>query len=476
MAHRFENQSITDGCNALLCCMFMESIPPSIYFPIRRRTAHKNFKYLAKCFRNSKPIPHTNEFQCTNTATAVQMLEKSPTSTNTATERHADAKWDKEDLSTTQDLTRGTEDVNSGNAGCMEDPRTSFKALVKGTSTKCSEMTPVILESAPHKMQTELQNSLPLTPRLPTAGEPSRCKQEAADSDVTAGRTNGTAEMAKPTEIADVDPEKAALGGDLAERACGVDEGNGTECKDLQLPKAELYCKEGHQCNGNVEDTIPSAYRLLLEGEWEVHASGEARNPRSSMNMPNAMPECVHHPSESRETEDAEGVESEGCERGMSERASVDETDGDAGQRIKPVDTPNEPDMLVTVSIKLESLNGDETPCICLGGTWMRTGDVNGAGNGADESNGQTDRLRGQTGRSTGQMDASNTSNNAGMAGMSDGEGAGTYLDARGMKRVVDARDGIGSQSDMSSGHWDVPSVETDAMTPANTTETVSIP
>ena len=37
-----------DGCNALLCCTFMESIPPSIYFPIRRRTAYENFKYLTK--------------------------------------------------------------------------------------------------------------------------------------------------------------------------------------------------------------------------------------------------------------------------------------------------------------------------------------------------------------------------------------------------------------------------------------------
>ena len=46
-----------DGCNALLCCTFMESVPPSIYFKIRRRTAHENFKYLAKRFCDSKPIP-----------------------------------------------------------------------------------------------------------------------------------------------------------------------------------------------------------------------------------------------------------------------------------------------------------------------------------------------------------------------------------------------------------------------------------
>ena len=67
-------------------------------------------------------------------------------------------------------------------------------------------------------------------------------------------------------------------------------------------------------------------------------------------------------------------------------------------------------------------------------------------------------------------------SNDAGMAGMSDGEGAGTYLDARGAKRVVDARDGIGSQSDMSSGHSDMPSTETDVNRSANAMENVSIP
>ena len=46
-----------DGCNALLCCTFMESVPPSIYFKICHRTAHENFKYLAKHFCDNEPIP-----------------------------------------------------------------------------------------------------------------------------------------------------------------------------------------------------------------------------------------------------------------------------------------------------------------------------------------------------------------------------------------------------------------------------------
>ena len=46
-----------DGCNTLLCCMFMETVAPSIYFKICRRTAHKKFKYLAKRFCDNDPIP-----------------------------------------------------------------------------------------------------------------------------------------------------------------------------------------------------------------------------------------------------------------------------------------------------------------------------------------------------------------------------------------------------------------------------------
>ena len=103
--------------------------------------------------------------------------------------------------------------------------------MAKGTSAKCSEMTPVILESVPHKTQTEPQNSLPLTPRLPTAGKPSRCKQEVADSDVTAGRTNGMVEMAKPNESdADVD-RKVTLGREPAGMVHRVNEGDRTECE-----------------------------------------------------------------------------------------------------------------------------------------------------------------------------------------------------------------------------------------------------
>ena len=94
-----------DGCNALLCCTFMESVPPSIYFKICRRTAHENFKYLAKCLRDSEPIPRANELQCTGTAAAAEMPENYPTSMNAATEQHANTYSDEEDLSNSKALT-----------------------------------------------------------------------------------------------------------------------------------------------------------------------------------------------------------------------------------------------------------------------------------------------------------------------------------------------------------------------------------
>ena len=234
-----------DGCNALLCCTFMESVPPSIYFPIRRRTVHKNFKYFVKRFHNNEPIPHANELQCTGTAAAAEMPENYPTSANTATEQHANAKSDEQDLSTTQDLTRGTEDVDDGNVGRMEDPRTSFETLAKGIGAEHSEMTPVILTSTPHEMQNQPHSSLPLTPRPPIDGKPCECKQEVADSIMMAGCMNRTVELAKPTEmVMDVD-RTAPLDREPAEMACGVDEGDEMEREpQTRLPKAEFYCKE----------------------------------------------------------------------------------------------------------------------------------------------------------------------------------------------------------------------------------------
>ena len=146
---------------------------------------------------------------------------------------------------------------------------------MKGTSTKCIETTPVVLESTPHESQNQLHSSLLLTPRLPIDGEPSGCKQELAESVMTAGRTKGTVEMAEPTDV-DVD-RTALLGEEPVDTACGVEEGAEMERNELRLQETtNLLCEEIVQHNGNAENNIPSSHGLPLKGEWTVlYASGE---------------------------------------------------------------------------------------------------------------------------------------------------------------------------------------------------------
>ena len=314
-----------DGCNALLCCMFMETVAPSIYFKIRCRTAHENFKYLAKCFCDNDPIPRANEFQCAGTATVVQMPEKSPMSMNAATERHVNAKSDEEDLSTTKALTQGTQDINGRNAGRTEDPRMSLEASAKGTSAERTDGTIVLCAATPHETQDQLQDSLQMTPRLPTKGKPSECEQEAEESIKMARHTNRTAQSANPPETSANVDRTALPGGDLAERVHIVDEGDGTERKDLRLPKTESFCEERHQRNRNMEDNIPIANGLPLEGEWTVNLSGEASDPK------------------------IDGIESEGCKGGMG----------------KPTE-------LLTMSVEPYVENSSDILRVYLRGTWIQ--------------------------------------------------------------------------------------------------------
>ena len=83
--------------------------------------------------------------------------------------------------------------------------------------------------------------------------------------------------------------------------------------------------------------------------------------------------------------------------------------------------------------------------------------------------NGQTDTSRAWT-------DTLNVSDSAEMANVSHGDDVNTYLGARGTKHGVRETDGIGSQTDVSTWHGDVSSVETDANVPAEAPEIISIP
>ena len=167
----------------------------------------------------------------------------------------------------------------------------SFEASAQGTSTKCAKMTPVVLEDMPHETQNQPQDSLPLTLRLPIEGEPNACKQEAVESVVTAGCTNRMAEMAKPT-VVDID-RTAMLGKDLATAACGVDEGNGTEHRDLWLQQTKFFCEETGQCNANTNENVPIAHGVPLKGEWTWCASGKVSDSKGNANAFNGAIEHV---------------------------------------------------------------------------------------------------------------------------------------------------------------------------------------
>ena len=117
--------------------------------------------------------------------------------------------------------------------------------------------------------------------------------------------------------------------------------------------------------------------------------------------------------------------------------------------------TPNESDRLVNMSIESESPEGGETLRIHLRKMRLHADDMNCLENGAD---------------------ASNASNRAETACISSGDEVDTYLGAGDAKHMVNVTDGVGSQTNVSSGHKDVSSIQTDANKPANTPDIVSTP
>ena len=115
----------------------------------------------------------------------------------------------------------------------------------------------------------------------------------------------------------------------------------------------------------------------------------------------------------------------------------------------------NKPDMLVTVSIELESPGSSEIPQVCLERVCWHADDMHHPRSGVDVSDGHIDRLRGLVDDLRGWMDALNVSNKPEMANMSCGDNTDTYLGAGDTKHVIDTMDGFGSQTDASSGLWD---------------------
>jgi len=178
---------------------------------------------------------------------------KSPTGENATTERLASAKRDDEDLLCVKDLNRGTECVDDRYVG-HKDPRTSIEALAMGNSAESANGMLILPVAMLHETQKWLQDSLQMTPRLPTEGKPVKCKQEVAESIVMVGRTNGMVETAEP--VAEVD-RMALLGREPAERACRVDEATNapetirTRRKRGKLPDSPIETTRWHSDNSN---------------------------------------------------------------------------------------------------------------------------------------------------------------------------------------------------------------------------------
>ena len=232
-----------------------------------------------------------------------------------------------------------------------------------------------------------------------------------------AEHANGMVQSANPPEmIVDVD-EKAALGGELAERACKVDEGDGMECEpQTRLLKEEFYCEENNQCSGIAKEDVPNAYGLPLEGEWTEYPSSE--------------------------TTDSKGVE-------LGRKSG---TDGG----VEPAGSSN----------KLEGPDGSGIPCVCLGGTRMWPGDVDGPGCGTDVLKGLPDGLGGLT-------DALNALSRPEMANVSHGDEVNTYLGLGDAKCGGKMTDGIENHADASTGQTDGPSVGNSTDTAENERENV---
>jgi len=248
-----------------------------------------------KRFRDREPIadPRAKKLATCANEDKRHPSAESPTSENAATERHAQA--EREDPPT-KDLTRGIEDVNDRNVRCTKDPRTSLEASAEGTSAERAEGPMAPCAATLHETQDRPQNSLQATlRRLPIEDEPSECEQEAAESLVTAERTNGTAQSANPREtIADVD-ETAALGREPAEVASGIGEGDETEReRQSRLQQTHFYCKEDRQRNENANADVPAHTNCRSRGSGQyMRAARRETREAAPMRQMQRLSACI---------------------------------------------------------------------------------------------------------------------------------------------------------------------------------------
>ena len=128
--------------------------------------------------------------------------------------------------------------------------------------------------------------------------------------------------------------------------------------------------------------------------------------------------------------------------------------------------TPNKPNTLITVSIKLEKPHSSEILQVCLECTRWHANDMHRCRSGADASNSHMDGSHGKADVSRGRADIPGMLNHAETAILGHRDDLSTHLGARGAKHNVNEMDGLGSHADALGGHSDMPSIKTDTLIP----------
>ena len=171
-------------------------------------------------------------------------------------------------------------------------------------------------------------------------------------------------------------------------------------------------------------------------------------------------------------TEDANGVESEGCREGASESASVDvaaaeccqqlvgTVNSDPSQGVKPAEMSNVSKTLVTVSVKLEDLCSGGILRVCLG-------------NRADGSRDHADVLSRQTDAPSIKTDLDRPANKPENVSIPRKREKLPNLPIGTAKRTPDKPDGCRNLADTSSVYTDMHSIGNGMETPEN--ETVNV-
>ena len=150
--------------------------------------------------------------------------------------------------------------------------------------------------------------------------------------------------------------------------------------------------------------------------------------------------------------------------------------DGDAGRKAEPTDTTNVPKALATTLIDSENLDRGDIPRMYLRSTNWRAGNPNGLGSQMDGSSCKVDVSTGQVDVLRGWTDTLEVSSSAEMASVSQGDDAETYPGIGDTKRAIFETDGIRSHADMSTGHREAPSIESNTIKPVKAMEIIRTP